>query len=73
MCHMCYRAWYAGTYLAGVSLSGDATFRVTKKATVVNAKKQRIEVLVGGCFTVLNEDTKIIKWVRDFVTCDKRK
>ena len=49
---------------AGVSLSGDATFKVTKKAAVVNAKKQHLDLIGGGCFTILNEDTKIIKWVR---------
>ena len=49
--------------LTGVSLSGDATFKVTKKATVVNAKKQRLDLIAGGCFSLLNEDQKIIKWV----------
>ncbi|EJD40175.1 hypothetical protein AURDEDRAFT_170755 [Auricularia subglabra TFB-10046 SS5] len=49
--------------LAGVSLSIDSTFKITNKATVVQAgSSQRERLLKGGLFSGINEKNEIVFW-----------
>ncbi|KAJ3474041.1 hypothetical protein NLI96_g12682 [Meripilus lineatus] len=48
--------------LTGECLSMDATFKVSKKATVVDAQKKRIAIGKGGVLSVLNEDSEVVSW-----------
>lgn len=59
-----YRHAYADQF-AGVSLNFDWTFKSALKAKVVDsATKKRIQTLLGGLLTFLNEDGLIVGYVR---------
>jgi hypothetical protein len=44
-------------------LSLDNTFRVAKKATVVDNQKMHTNVMKGGVLSVINEKAEIVAWV----------
>jgi hypothetical protein len=47
----------------GRCLSLDNTFKVAKKATVVDHQKARTQVMKGGILSVINEKNEILAWV----------
>ena len=50
--------------ITGQCLSLDNTFRVAKKATVIDNQKARSQVMKGGILSVINENNEILSWVR---------
>lgn len=56
---------------AGECISLDHTFKLAKKAVVIDGDGVRLQVMGGGLFTVINEANLILLWVSRRVTCDK--
>lgn len=54
--------------ISAISLGLDNTFKVMKKATVVEKDKTHTKIMKGGVLSVINERNEIIAWVRTLMT-----
>lgn len=50
-------------HFSGKAIGTDATFKVAKKAAVVDSSKKHTTPIKGGCTTIINEDNEFLNWV----------